>query len=39
MGQHGVGDITNNGAKLVNMCEEMGFVIGDTLLAHRTSTS
>ena len=31
VGQNAVGDITNNGGKLVNMCEEKGFVIGGTL--------
>lgn len=30
-GQRAVGDITNNGERLVSMCEENVFVIGGTL--------
>ena len=35
VGQHAVGDITNNDRKLVNMCEEKGFAIGGTLSSQK----
>ena len=37
MGKHGVGDFTNNGERVINLCEENNLIIGSTLLAH-TST-
>jgi endonuclease/exonuclease/phosphatase family metal-dependent hydrolase len=35
MGRHGVGVMTDNGERLVNLCEENDLVIGGTLFAHK----
>lgn len=36
MGKHAVGDLTDNGERLISMCEENDFVIGGSLFAHKT---
>lgn len=36
MGKHTVGDLTDNGERLISMCEENDFVIGGSLFAHKT---
>ena len=36
MGKEGIGDMTANGERLVNLCEENDLVIGGTLFPHRT---
>ncbi|XP_062609792.1 craniofacial development protein 2-like [Saccostrea cucullata] len=36
MGQHAVGDLTDNGERLISICEENDFVIGGSLFAHKT---
>ena len=35
MGKEGVGEMTDNGERLVNLCEENDLVIGGTLFPHR----
>ena len=32
---HGVGDLTNNGERVSNLCEEYDLIIGGTLFTHR----
>ena len=36
MGTHALGDITDNGERLISLCEENDFVIGGTLFPHKT---
>lgn len=36
MGKHAVGDLTDNGERLISMCEENDFVKGGSLFAHKT---
>nr|XP_006819375.1 PREDICTED: craniofacial development protein 2-like [Saccoglossus kowalevskii] len=35
MGRHGLGELTNNGERLVSICEEYDLAIGGTLFAHK----
>ena len=35
MGKHGVGDLTNNGERVTNLCEENNLIIGGTIFSHR----
>ena len=35
MGKHGVGDLTNNGERVINLCEENNLIIDCTLFTHR----
>ena len=35
MGKHGMGIITNNGERLINICQENNLVIGGSLFTHR----
>ena len=34
MGNHGVGDLTNNGERVINLCEENNLIIGGTIFTH-----
>ncbi|XP_061164954.1 craniofacial development protein 2-like [Saccostrea echinata] len=36
MGQHAVGDLKDNGERLISICEVNDFVIGGSLFAHKT---
>ena len=36
MGKHGVGECTDNGERLIDLCEENNLVIGGTLFQHKT---
>ena len=35
MGKHGVGDLTNNGEIIINLCEVNNLIIGGTIFMHR----
>ena len=35
MGKHGVGDLVNNGERVIILCEENNLIIGGTLFMHR----
>ena len=35
MGRHGIGEITDNGERLVGICEENNLIIGGTLFQHK----
>ena len=35
MGKHGVGDLTNNGERVINLCEENKLIIAGTIFMHR----
>lgn len=37
MGQHGLGDINNNGDRLTSFCQENRFVIGGTIFEHKNT--
>ena len=34
MGKNGVGELTNNGERVINLCEENNHIIGSTLFTH-----
>ena len=34
-GKHGVGDLTNNGERVIGLCEENNHIIGGALFTHR----
>ena len=35
MVKHGVGDLINNGERVINLCEDNNIIIGGTLFTHR----
>ena len=35
MGKHGVGDLTNNGERVIDLCEEINLIIGGMLFTQR----
>ena len=37
MGRHGVGDLTSNGERVINLCDENNLIIGCILFTHRNT--
>ena len=35
IGKHGVGDLKDNGERVINLCEDKSLIIGDSLFTHR----